>query len=861
MREEHDILDVGAGAGRRGERAGVPHDAGRGSLRPLNPDVRQGFVAGGGLIVAVMSAIAAWYMTAGAGEWLLGGLLAGLAAAAAILAIIILLRSQLAPASLADSNLLFTALDMSLNGRVITDAAGNLLYANQAYRQLVDATRGAVPSPVDICRNDPAARKSMERLLKIANYGGQGQETVQLDLPGGRRWLRFVAGEAAHPGAKVVWQIIDVTNRDALWQMVALSRDTLSRICDGLGRGLLILDGAGELRGINRVLLERLGHQDSAALMDRPGREVLPAFDEAGACDLVSFAGRINEGERTLRLATRDGGEIAMTVIAAEHRRMPEIGAEFLILILGDAEAAESAGQTRSAAAVPAPAAVSAADARFERYFADAPLAIATVDEAGRIYETNRLFQNLFAAFPAPGDHNLSEVIAESDLAEILGRINAVLAGDIQAAPMDVRLRKGDAQAQLYVHRVESGDGAAPRAMLYLIDVTDQKNLEMQFAQSQKMQAVGQLAGGIAHDFNNLLTAITGFCDLLLVRHGPGDQSFADVMQIKQNANRAANLVRQLLAFSRQQTLRPKVLIVTDVLAELSNLLRRLIGENIELQMHHGRNLGPVRVDQGQLEQVIINLAVNARDAMPNGGVLTIRTANVSTEEARSLGHTVMPPAEYVLIEVSDTGVGIPKENLGKIFEPFFSTKEVGKGTGLGLSTVYGIVKQTGGFIFPESEVGKGATFRIYLPLHENAAPATGPAATAAPERPRDLTGKGTILLVEDEDAVRLFASRALKNKGYNVLEASSGEQALDIVDERGEEIDVLISDVVMPNMDGPSLVKAIQERHRDLKIIFISGYAEDAFRKNLGPTEVSFLPKPFSLKQLAETVKEVLEG
>jgi two-component system cell cycle sensor histidine kinase/response regulator CckA len=377
------------------------------------------------------------------------------------------------------------------------------------------------------------------------------------------------------------------------------------------------------------------------------------------------------------------------------------------------------------------------------------------------------------------------------------------------------------------------------------------------------MQAVGQLAGGVAHDFNNLLTAMIGFCDLLLLRFRPGDSSFADIMQIKQNANRAANLVRQLLAFSRQQTLQPRVLNITDVLAELSHLLRRLIGENIELKVVHGRELGLVKVDQGQLEQVIINLAVNARDAMPGGGILTIRTANVTQTYAARRGHEVMPPGDYVQVEVGDTGIGIPQENLVRIFEPFFSTKEVGSGTGLGLSTVYGIVKQTGGFVFVDSEPGKGATFSIFLPRHQQAAETQAPkAGEAAPEPARDLTGAGTVLLVEDEDPVRLFSARALRNKGYKVLEAKSGEQALEMIQEGKEAIDLVITDVVMPRMDGPGLIKHLREIHPDMKVIFISGYTEDAFRKRLDhDADIHFLPKPFTLKQLAGKVKEVMSA
>ncbi len=372
------------------------------------------------------------------------------------------------------------------------------------------------------------------------------------------------------------------------------------------------------------------------------------------------------------------------------------------------------------------------------------------------------------------------------------------------------------------------------------------------------------MAGGVAHDFNNLLTAMIGFCDLLLLRHKPGDQSFSDIMQIKQNANRAANLVRQLLAFSRQQKLQPRILNITDVLAELSNLLRRLIGENIELKMTHGRDLGLIKVDQGQLEQVIINLAVNARDAMSGGGRLTIQTSNVSTNEPTRREHEEMPPGEYVAIEVLDTGTGIPKENLARIFEPFFSTKEVGSGTGLGLSTVYGIVRQTGGFIFVDSAPGEGAKFTIYLPRHQAAkaaAAVTAEAESEARERSAgDLTGTGTILLVEDEDAVRVFSARALRNKGYQVLEARSGEAALSVLNSETNRIDLLVSDVVMPHMDGPTLIRHVRDKRPDMKVIFISGYTEDKFRDQIDAGEhIHFLPKPFSLKQLAGKVKEVL--
>ncbi|CAO5682624.1 MAG: Sensor histidine kinase RcsC [Holosporales bacterium] len=395
------------------------------------------------------------------------------------------------------------------------------------------------------------------------------------------------------------------------------------------------------------------------------------------------------------------------------------------------------------------------------------------------------------------------------------------------------------------------------KLLVQCIDISEQKRLEQQFSQSQKMQAIGQLAGGIAHDFNNLLTAMIGFCDLLLQRYLPNDPSYMDIMQIKQNANRAANLVRQLLAFSRQQSLQPKVIDITDVLSELSALLRRLIGVNIELNLIHGRDLKPIKADVSQLEQVMVNMVVNARDAMHKGGILTIRTSNYSCLKAKTFGHEVMPKGEYVMIEIEDTGMGIAPEVIDRIFEPFFSTKEVGAGTGLGLSTVYGIIKQSNGFIIVESVVRKGTVFKIFFPQSEE-------------EMQRQLiiedvsssafSKGGTILLVEDEEAVRMFSARALREKGYTVLEAENGEEALKLI-KKGETFDLLITDVVMPKMDGPTLNKKVRDIMPQTKTIFISGYAEDTFRKNLGTNaQIHFLPKPFSLKDLILKVQEVLK-
>jgi two-component system cell cycle sensor histidine kinase/response regulator CckA len=405
--------------------------------------------------------------------------------------------------------------------------------------------------------------------------------------------------------------------------------------------------------------------------------------------------------------------------------------------------------------------------------------------------------------------------------------------------------------------RTRDNDGL----VMYFIDITERKELQQQFVQSQKMQAVGQLAGGIAHDFNNLLTAMIGYCDLLLEKYQPSDQSFNDIMQIKQNANRASNLVRQLLAFSRQQTLQPQISNIMDMLNELSALLKRLLGASIELKVVHGKNIGFIKVDQIQFEQVIINLAVNARDAMKDDGILTIQTSCYSSPEPKFLHGGTMPAGDYVLIEVIDNGCGVEEKNLHRIFDPFFSSKETGHGTGLGLSTVYGIVNQTGGFISVESEIGTGTKFSLYFPKVLPQEQVAGPSNDKSPENKiTDLTGTGTILLVEDEDAVRLFSSRALRDKGYHVIELTNGEAALEFIRKGTDDVDLIITDVVMPKMDGPTLLKHIREHNPLLKVIFISGYAEDSFRDSLeNDSRVHFLSKPFDLKELASKVKEVI--
>ncbi|MBL4807100.1 MAG: response regulator [Rhodobacteraceae bacterium] len=485
------------------------------------------------------------------------------------------------------------------------------------------------------------------------------------------------------------------------------------------------------------------------------------------------------------------------------------------------------------------------------------PVALLRLNDRGLIDFANRSARKLL------GREDL-KALDFSDIVEGLGRsmrdrLRAVAYGNAtRATEMGRSVRNGE-EIFLQVSLMKMAYVAGDCCIVVLNDRTDLKMLEEQFAQSQKMEAVGQLAGGIAHDFNNILTAINGHSDLLLLRHKSGDPEYGDLIQIRQNSIRAAALVRQLLAFSRKQTLRPKVVNLVETMSELTQLLNRLLGEKVILKIEDSPGLDSVRIDEQQFEQVIMNLVVNARDSMPDGGTVAISTCNLTLKEPMERDRAIIPSGDYVLVKVRDDGCGIDPDVLPKIFEPFYTTKRVGEGTGLGLSTVYGIIKQTGGFVFVTSEVGKGTLFDIYLPSHNQ--------ADGQPEERsfKDLglapsNGQGRILLVEDEVAVRSFAVRALKLKGYVVDEAECGDQALEVIAAATEPYDVYISDVIMPGMDGPTWVRRALETHPDTKVIFISGYAEDAFGE--GKREIdgsAFLPKPFSLNDLVSKVSEVL--
>ncbi|MBM1267244.1 response regulator [Ponticoccus sp. SC2-67] len=489
----------------------------------------------------------------------------------------------------------------------------------------------------------------------------------------------------------------------------------------------------------------------------------------------------------------------------------------------------------------------------------DLPVPLLKVAPSGEILASNKEARTLLP-MPLGGQTRLWELL------EGLGRpigdwLRETAEGRGAAGPQFLRGTGPHRDTFVQVSLNTTGDRETPHLIAVLNDVTELKSLEAQFVQSQKMRAIGQLAGGVAHDFNNLLTAISGHCDLLLLRHDEGDPDFGDLTQIRQNVNRAASLVRQLLAFSRKQNLMPEIVDLRDTLSELTHLLNRLVGEKVTLTVEHDPDLSCIRADKRQLEQVFMNLVVNSRDAMPEGGMIRIETDDILLTSPLERDRATVPAGRYVVARVRDEGTGIPVDKLNKIFEPFYSTKRPGEGTGLGLSTAYGIVKQTGGFIFADSVVGQGSVFTLYFPA---VAPGVEPLAPEPPpqENSEHVSSDAAILLVEDEAPVRAFASRALRLKGYTVLEADSAEAALKILDDPGLVIDIFVTDVIMPGLDGPSWVREALIARPETRVVFVSGYAEDAFseHKALIPNSV-FLPKPFSLTELAATVQAQIEA
>jgi len=785
---------------------------------------------------------------------------------------------QIAPRSTGDE-LSKAFVDSMSQGLLVTDTKGRVVYANRAYADMTGAASAADLKTVEGLLSDvPEASMTIYRLASGLRDGQAGDGEFRLAQsikPGaepGARWYRARARAFSMPGQRLpmlAWQLADISQERAEQERFFLDLQKAIDHLDHAPAGFFSADQEGRVTYINATLAEWLGI-DLASFT--PGAITLPEIIAGDGMALVRSVkadpGTTRNAVIDLDLTTMSGQALPVRFMHRVSASREGVNGPTRTIVLNRTQGEDASAELR------------ASEVRFTRFFNSTPMAIAGVDANGRILRTNAPFLQLFSSVvdrdAVDRRVRFETIVHERDRPAFGAAFEKARQRQANIEPIDSMLPGNeDRHIRFYVNAVADGagsEGAEESAIVYAVETTEQKALEGQMAQSQKMQAVGQLAGGIAHDFNNVLTAIIMASDLLLTNHRPSDPSFPDIMNIKQNANRAASLVRQLLAFSRKQTLRPEVLNLTDVLADLRMLLARLVGNDIKLKIDHGRDLWPVKVDIGQFEQVVVNLAVNARDAMPGGGDLTVRTRNVTADECKSFAYRELAPADYVLVDVEDTGSGIAPDVLKKIFEPFFTTKEVGKGTGLGLSMVYGIIKQTGGFIFCDSEVGKGTVFRIFLPRHiaevkKQAEPGEAPAIAATvpaktADTAKDLSGSATVLLVEDEDAVRMGGVRALISRGYTVHEASSGVEALEVFEALGGKVDIVVSDVVMPEMDGPTLLGELRKRQPDIKFVFVSGYAEDAFAKNLpADAHFGFLPKPFSLKQLATIVKDVLES
>ncbi|MBE7198262.1 MAG: PAS domain-containing protein, partial [Parafilimonas terrae] len=738
--------------------------------------------------------------------------------------------------------------DGAPDGALVVEDGGRLIYANATYMRLAGGDSFANLAPVErIFIGSPEVSEAVYRLSQAARDGRPHTEEMRMSPPLGQAtdeaagerdfgWYRVAVRPLTRTRRPAsLWTVTDVTAERERQENVFQELQHAIDYLDHAPAGFLSINPAGTIVYMNATLAAWLGY-DLASV----GSGGLHLAEIAPSADVLirtaGLPGEVRTDRFDLDLRRRNGHTVPVRLyhrVAFGKDGKPGASRTFVINRSAGADADEPQR---------------AAEVRLARFLNNSPIAIATLDRTGRIARANASFTRLFGTVPRPSDTAELEgeggTRAEPTLADsVMDRtaletgLARAASGITEAEPIEVQLQgPGGRSARLWLSPADGGaEGEqadeAERVILYALDTTAQRQLEQQVAQAQKMNAVGQLAGGIAHDFNNVLQAIIGYSDLLLASHRPSDPAFQDIMQIKQNANRAAGLVRQLLAFSRRQTLRPEVMDVGESLSELTLLLKRLLGERVTLELKHGRELWPVKADVNQFEQVIVNLAVNARDAMPEGGKLTIHTENVVDPGARaaSEGRGGAPAGDHVLIEVRDNGQGIPPELMEKIFEPFFTTKEIGKGTGLGLSTVFGIVKQSGGTIDVQSVVGEGTAFKIYLPRHipvpeapviehmagEPTTAAGGPKAVEAkaeakpaPRRPAtDHTGQGVILLVEDEDPVRAVNSRALSARGYTVLEAASGLEALAIVQEGEHAIDLVVSDVVMPEMDGPSLL------------------------------------------------------
>lgn len=690
---------------------------------------------------------------------------------------------------------LSTLIDKDPAPSVLADREGVVLTANRAASERLLTSSDTVAGQLANVISTPA--NVIARMQQKADGFGSARE----DIITRRGHIRLVVHRVGDDN--FLWRLEDIADRPAS-----------ARGADGINLPMLTASKSGTILFMNEASRKLLGGR--AKSLDRIFR-VLP---------LVS--GEVHE------LDTENGSVMARVAVIPGATERQEI-----YLLPGD-EASD---------------AFSLADP--SSTFEEIPVPLLRIDEGGRVTDCNRLVRDFFGGEDVAGREMW-------DLVDGLGRsVRDWLqdAFDSKTRRQAVVLRATGVSPEVFlqVTLTKVVEDGKPSLVAVLTDATELKTLEAQFVQSQKMQAIGQLAGGVAHDFNNLLTAISGHCDLLLLRHDEGDEDFGDLTQISQNANRAASLVGQLLAFSRKQNLQPQTMDLRDTLSDLTHLLNRLVGEKTTLSFSHDPSLMPIRADKRQLEQVMMNLVVNARDAMQQGGEIKIETEAVVLHEDLIRDRATVPAGRYSIVRVQDQGVGISADKLPNIFEPFYTTKRTGEGTGLGLSTVYGIIKQTGGFIFVDSVLGVGTTFTLYFPVREHTELVERDVKppTVEPLRNR---ADGVVLLVEDEAPVRAFASRALQLKGFTVIEADCAEAALEVLADEDLEVDVFVTDVIMPGMDGPSWVKKALVDRPDVRVVFVSGYAEDSIADNQAsiPNSV-FLPKPFSLNDLTTTVHHQL--
>ena len=730
----------------------------------------------------------------------------------------------------------------------IVDRANRLVCANSTYEGWFDG----ISAPYELAM-DAASREAASEAARSAWRDGRAEVPV-VRLSNGDMEYRLRIERSGRGEAYLVWRFDEIRTQ---------------RSYDGLSERL-----AGPLGEVlSRAGVEvALVAPDGIVQTTTPGLAERATGSRENAVGGLEFVQLLRSDDRDRIFFAREGQQgspqtlIHVPLDIPNASKMSDADETPSIMLLLDSTVGIGGGwESTGKAAIP----------QLEALLSALPLGLALTDRDGRFLFANKAFLRAVERETSGLPQFPSDLVVREDKAAMADTVRRFAKGATASGDMAVRLGNNkDEPVSIGLAGVRGlGDAAV---LLSISDSSEEKRLRRQVAQATKMQAVGQLAGGVAHDFNNVLTAIIGYCDLMLLRHTPGDSDYDDIQQIKANSNRAASLTRQLLAFSRQQTLRPVVLQLPDVVSEVSQLLKRLMGEKIEFSVRHDRELGSVRADPQQLEQVIINLAVNARDAMQAyaskrgkqdwKGRLTLATRRVSARDVRKMGIDIMPADDYTVMIVQDTGGGIPDEHLNKIFEPFFTTKEQGKGTGLGLSTVYGIVKQSNGFIFADNVQGPdgtpiGARFTVYLPVHKGELPAIMRADEPEEQKASEWSAGGKLLLVEDEDMVRAVAERALVRAGYTVTTASEGEEGLGIVANGDTQFDLIVSDVVMPAMDGPAMARAIRNVRAHVPILFMSGYAEEQLRNEIDIENMYFIPKPFSVQQINAKVAEVLSA